>query len=57
MEENGLAGCGKRTQKNYSLAFKLQVVEEVEKGEYTYKQAQREYAVPVNKNGTKIYLY
>jgi len=45
MEENGLSGCGKRTQKNYSLAFKLQVVEGVEKGEYTYKQAQRKYGI------------
>lgn len=45
MEENGLVGGGKRTQKNYSLAFKLQVVEEVEKGEYTYKQAQRKYGI------------
>jgi transposase-like protein len=45
MEEKRLAGCGKRTQKSYSLAFKLQVVEEVEKGEYTYKQAQRKYGI------------
>jgi len=45
MEEKGLPGCRKRTQKNYSLAFKLQVVEEVEKGEYTYKQAQRKYGI------------
>lgn len=45
MEEKGLAGCGKRTQKNYSLAFKLQVVEEVEKGDSTYKQAQRKYGI------------
>jgi transposase-like protein len=35
----------KRTQKNYSLAFKLQVVEEVEKGELTYKQCQRKYGI------------
>jgi len=45
MEDKELSGCGKRTQKNYSLAFKLQVVEEVEKGEYTYKQAQRKYGI------------
>jgi len=45
MEEKGVSECGKRTQKNYSLAFKLQVVEEVEKGEYTYKQAQRKYGI------------
>jgi transposase-like protein len=35
----------KRTQKNYSLAFKLQVVEEVEKGELTDKQCQRKYGI------------
>lgn len=45
MEEKGLEVCGKRTQKDYSLAFKLQVVEEVEKGEMTYKQAQRKYGI------------
>ena len=45
MEEKGLEVCGKRTQKDYSLAFKLQVVEEVEKGESTYKQAQRKYGI------------
>jgi len=45
MEEKGLVGCRKRTQKNYSLAFKLQLVEEVEKGESTYKQAQRKYGI------------
>jgi transposase len=35
----------KRTQKDYSLAFKLQVIEEVEKGEYTYKEVQRKYGI------------
>ncbi|WP_170897055.1 MULTISPECIES: hypothetical protein [unclassified Vibrio] len=30
----------KRTQRDYSLAFKLTVVDEVEKGSLTYKQAQ-----------------
>lgn len=35
----------KRTQRDYSLAFKLQVVDEVEKGHLTYKQAQRKYGV------------
>ncbi len=29
----------KRTQRDYTLAFKLGVVERVEKGEMTYKQA------------------
>ena len=35
----------KRTQKDYSLPFKLQVIEEVEKGEVTYKQVQRKYGI------------
>lgn len=35
----------KRTQKNYILPFKLQVVLEVEKGELTYKEAQRKYGI------------
>lgn len=35
----------KRTQKDYSLAFKLSVVEKVEKGECTYKQAQDHYGI------------
>lgn len=36
---------GKRNQSDYSLAFKLGVVEAVEKGEMTYKQAQRTYGI------------
>lgn len=35
----------KRTQRNYSLAFKLAVVDQVEKGEMTYKQAQDRYGI------------
>lgn len=35
----------KRTQRNYSLAFKLAVVDQVEKGEMTYKQAQERYGI------------
>src|SRR6186997_3303129 len=35
----------KRTQRDYSLPFKLQVLQEVEKGELTYKQAQRKYGI------------
>ncbi|GAB3549483.1 hypothetical protein GCM10027343_31320 [Noviherbaspirillum agri] len=35
----------KRTQRDYALAFKLAVVDEVEKGELTYKQAQRRYGI------------
>ncbi len=35
----------KRTQKDYSLAFKLQVVDEVEKGQLTYRQSQKKYGI------------
>lgn len=35
----------KRTQSDYSLAFKQGVVDAVEKGEMTYKQAQRLYGI------------
>ena len=35
----------KRTQSDYSLAFKLAVVEQVEKGELSYKQAQQRYGI------------
>lgn len=35
----------KRSQRDYSLAFKLSVVEQVEKGELTYKEAQKRYGI------------
>lgn len=35
----------KRTQKDYTLAFKLQVVDEVEKGELSQDAAQRKYGI------------
>ena len=35
----------KRTQRDYTLAFKLSVVEQVEKGQLTYKQAQTRYGI------------
>lgn len=35
----------KRTQRDYTLAFKLGVVERVEKGEMTYKQAQQRFGI------------
>jgi transposase-like protein len=38
----------KRTQKNYTLAFKLQVVDEVEKGELSQDAAQRKYGIQGN---------
>ena len=45
MENTGKADPTKRTQKDYSLAFKLQVIDEVEKGLLTYKQAQKKYGI------------
>ena len=35
----------KRTQRDYTLGSKLQVVASVEKGDMTYKQAQRIYGI------------
>ena len=35
----------KRTQRDYTLAFKLSVVDQVEKGEMTYQQAQKHYGI------------
>lgn len=35
----------KRSQRDYSLAFKLAVVDQVEKGEMTYKQAQERFGI------------
>jgi transposase-like protein len=35
----------KRTQRDYTLGFKLQVVASVEKGDMTYKQAQAIYGI------------
>ena len=35
----------KRTQRDYSLSFKLAVIAQVEKGEMTYKQAQAAYGI------------
>ena len=35
----------RRSQRDYSLGFKLQVVAAVEKGEMTYKQAQKAYVI------------
>ena len=39
----------KRTQRDYNLGFKLALVSEVEKGNYTYKQIQKVYGI----QGTK----
>lgn len=40
-----MAVDGKRTQSDYTEAFKLGVVGAVEKGEFTYKQAQRKFGI------------
>lgn len=40
-----MTSISKRTQRDYSLAFKLSVVDKVEKGECTYKQAQDHYGI------------
>ena len=45
MEGQRISVTRKRTQKDYSLPFKLQVILEVEKGELTYKEAQRKYGI------------
>lgn len=35
----------RRSQRDYTMAFKLSIVSQVEKGEVTYKQAQRTYGI------------
>jgi transposase len=35
----------KRTSRDYSVAFKLQVVREIERGELNYDQADRKYGI------------
>ena len=43
--ETSTKNLWKRTQRDYTLAFKLSVVDQVEKGEFTYKQAQAYYGI------------
>lgn len=45
MEEQRVVEERKRTQRDYSLPFKMQVILEVEKGELTYREAQRKYGI------------
>jgi transposase-like protein len=45
MQEQEVKGYQRKTQKDYSLAFKLEIVDAVEKGELTYKQAQLRYGI------------
>lgn len=35
----------KRTQRDYTMGFKLAVVSQVEKGDFTYKEAQNHYGI------------
>ena len=43
--ENREKTVEKRTQQDYTMAFKLGIVSRVEKGEFTYKQAQQHYGI------------
>jgi transposase-like protein len=45
MKEQEVKSYQKKTQKDYGLAFKLEIVNSVEKGELTYKQAQQRYGI------------
>ena len=45
VENAGDSAIRKRTQKDYSLAFKMQVIDEVEKGRLSYKEAQRHFGI------------
>lgn len=48
MEELSKNKYLRRTQKDYSMSFKLQVVQEVERGELGVKAAQRKYGIQGN---------
>jgi transposase-like protein len=43
--EKGKNSKSRRSQKDYSMAFKLTVISDVEKGNLTYKQAQTQYGI------------
>jgi transposase len=43
--QKGTEKKSKRTQRDYTLGFKLQVIGEVERGDLTYKQAQKKYGI------------
>jgi transposase-like protein len=45
MKEQEVKSYQRKTQKDYSLAFKLAIVDAVEKGELTYKQAQLRHGI------------
>ena len=48
MKNKGQFRVHKRTQKDYSLSFKLQVVEDVESGGLSQNEAQRKYGIQGN---------
>ena len=48
MDEKQQTEKVKRTQRDYTLAFKLMVVDEVEKGLLSYRQAQVKYGIQGN---------
>ena len=48
IENTGGSQYHRRTQRDYSLAFKMQVVDEVEKGLLNQDQAQRKYGIQGN---------
>ena len=43
--KQGIKHEKRRTQRDYSLAFKLQIVDEVEKGQMTYRESQKHYGI------------
>jgi transposase-like protein len=43
--QKGTEKKSKRSQRDYTLGFKLQVIAEVERGDLTYKQAQKKYGI------------
>ncbi|MDR6966117.1 transposase-like protein [Flavobacterium arsenatis] len=45
MKNKDVESASKRSQKDYSLTFKLQVVDEIEKGYLTYKESQKKYGI------------
>jgi transposase len=48
MEERIDSVYVKRTQKDYSMSFKMQVIQEVERGEISLKGVQRKYGIQGN---------
>lgn len=53
MKTSAKTGYSKRTQKDYSLSFKLQLVQEIEQGELTKAQAKLKYGIQGDSTVTK----